>query len=158
MTDGQKVQTLDEFCRQPREVIDSVGHTGQVSVITDHGEACAVVLPPSVFYSLTKEVILARDVATIRLLQRADQAEGGDANRFFAELDQRLVLFNDEFRRSSPVEVVKARFRIKIAKFLNNRCAMAVLGEREARAYAVVRFLQKIGHAIGRVMNAQIRL
>ena len=66
-TIAEHTQSLAEFRDAATETLDRVNRTGEPEVITVDGEERAVLVSPSVYRDMVREVELAQDVGNIRI-------------------------------------------------------------------------------------------
>jgi prevent-host-death family protein len=92
MVATRNTQSLSDFRKKAAETISRVNRTGEAEILTVNGEARAVLMSPTVYDELTREALLARDVATIkRSIQQLDAGQGEDATKVFADLRAELL-------------------------------------------------------------------
>jgi PHD/YefM family antitoxin component YafN of YafNO toxin-antitoxin module len=85
-------QSVAEFNENPTETLNRLKDTGGPEVLTIDGEAKAILLSPAVYEDMLREVLLERDVATIRQsMKEFAEGKGIEVNSAFAELRAKLL-------------------------------------------------------------------
>jgi PHD/YefM family antitoxin component YafN of YafNO toxin-antitoxin module len=86
-----------EFKEKVSATLDRLNQTGNAEVITVDGATRAVLLSPSAFDEMERELMLARDVAAIqRSREQIRNGEGMDANEFFDQQRAKLLAMKAE--------------------------------------------------------------
>jgi PHD/YefM family antitoxin component YafN of YafNO toxin-antitoxin module len=92
MVATQHSQSLAEFNENPTETLNRLQQTGDPEVLTVDGEVKAVLLSPAIYEEMLAEVLLERDVATIRRsMKEIAEGKGKEANQLFGELRAKLL-------------------------------------------------------------------
>lgn len=92
MLSTEHTQSLSDFRQNAGETLDRLARTGEAEIITVNGQARAVLLAPTVYDELAREVELARDVAAIRkAMKEFDEGKGRPADEFFDEVRAKLL-------------------------------------------------------------------
>ena len=81
----EHTQTVSDFRSNYAEVLDRLNQSGDAEILTQNGEAKAVLLSPRVFDELVRDAELARQAALIR--QSIAQYERGEYRDGFQALD-----------------------------------------------------------------------
>ena len=92
MLSMEHTQSLSDFRRQAGETLDRIKQTGEAEIITVNGEARAVLLSPAAYDAMARELLLARDIATIqRSLRQIAEGKTKHVKTAFAEIRAGLL-------------------------------------------------------------------
>jgi len=92
MVSTRHTQSLTEFRQKATETLDRLNQTGEAEILTVNGEARAVLLSPTAYDELAREVQLTRDVAVIRqAIAEIKDGKGQKAGAFFDSLRAHLL-------------------------------------------------------------------
>ena len=102
MVSTRHTQSLTDFRQKATETLKRLNKTGEAEILTVNGEARAVLLAPAAYDELSREALLARDVAAIARSER-EHAEGAgrDAAEFFDELHAKLLRMKSKAKKST---------------------------------------------------------
>src|SRR5665213_3185985 len=92
MVSTRHTQSLTEFRQRATETLARLNQTGEAEILTVNGEARAVLLSPSAYDELAREVQLTRDVVAIRpAIAEIKDGRGQEAGAFFDSLRAELL-------------------------------------------------------------------
>lgn len=92
MIRAEHIQSVSDFKTNYTRTLDRINRTGEAEILTQNGQARAVLLSPKAFDQLMDDAQLTRDVAMIRMSHAEYQrGEARLADEVFDELRGKLL-------------------------------------------------------------------
>ena len=101
MIASEHTQSLSEFRKTAAQTIARLNQTGEAEILTVNGEARAVLLSPTVYDEMAREIELARDAKAIhQAMEEIDQGKSQEAGKLFDGLAAKLAAMQAARRKN----------------------------------------------------------